>query len=309
MRLAKARRRDRSPALQTMKVLHLDSGREMRGGQWQALRLHQALLAAGHESLLLAREGAPLLQAARECEPLRPARLRQLSGDFDVVHAHDARSHSLAALLSRAPFVVSRRVAFPVKTSALSRWKYGRARRYLAVSKYVAGILLQAAVDNSRIDVVYDGVEVPLMPSNGDAVLTPYTLDPAKGMALAERAAAEAGIVLRCSENLEQDLTGARAMIYLSESEGLGSGILLAMAHGVAVIASRMGGIPELIEDGVNGILVPNDVSAVAQALRSLTPARCGELGSNARWTVQQRFTVSHMVEATVASYRKALHA
>ena len=34
-----------------MKVLHLDSGREMRGGQWQVLRLHEALLAAGHESL------------------------------------------------------------------------------------------------------------------------------------------------------------------------------------------------------------------------------------------------------------------
>ena len=286
-----------------MKVLHLDSGREMRGGQWQVLRLHRALLAAGHESLLLAREGAPLLKAARECEALRPAHLRQLSGDFDLVHAHDARSHSLAALLSKSPFVVSRRVAFPVKTSALSRWKYSRGRRYLAVSKYVAEILSQAGVDDSRIDVVYDGVEVPAMPAHGDAVLTPYTLDPAKGMALAERAAAEAGVPLRCSENLEQDLAGARAMVYLSESEGLGSGILLAMAYGVAVIASRTGGIPELIEDCVNGILVPNDVSAIAQALGSLTP----KLGSNARETVQQRFTVSQMVEATLASYRKAL--
>jgi hypothetical protein len=292
-----------------MKVLHLDSGREMRGGQWQVLRLHQALLAAGHESLLLAREGAPLLQAALECEALRPARLRQLSGDFDLVHVHDARSHSLAALLSKAPFVVSRRVAFPVKTSPLSRWKYGRARRYLAVSRYVGGILSQAGVDNSRIDVVYDGVEVSASPADGDAVLTPYTLDPAKGMALAERAAAEAGIALKRSENLEMDLASARAMVYLTQSEGLGSGILLAMAYGVPVIASRTGGIPELIEDGVNGILVQNETNAVAQALRSLTPARCAEIGSNARETVRRRFTVSHMVEATLDSYRKALDA
>jgi len=292
-----------------MKVLHLDSGREMRGGQWQVLRLHQALLAAGHESVLLAREGAPLLKAARECEALRPARLRQLSGDFDLVHAHDARSHSLAALLSKAPFVVSRRVAFPVKTSALSRWKYGRARRYLAVSKYVAGILSQAGVDDSRIDVVYDGVDVPAMPAHGDAVLTPYTLDPAKGMALAERAAAEAGVALRRSENLEQDLAGTCAMVYLSESEGLGSGILLAMAYGVAVIASRTGGIPELIEDGVNGVLVANDAGAVARALRNLDPARCREIGRKARETVLKRFTVTHMTAATLASYRKALDA
>jgi glycosyltransferase involved in cell wall biosynthesis len=292
-----------------MKVLHLDSGREMRGGQWQVLRLHQALLAAGHESLLLARDGAPLLNAARECEALRPARLRQLSGDFDLVHAHDARSHTLAAVLSKAPFVVSRRVAFPVKTTALSRWKYGRARRYLAVSKYVAGILSHAGVDDSRIDVVYDGVEVPATPADGDAVLTPWTLDPAKGMALAERAAAEAGVALRSSKNLEQDLAHALAMIYLTEAEGLGSGILLAMAHGVAVIASRTGGIPELIEDGVNGILVPNDVAAVALELRSLDPARCRGMGRKARETVQQQFTVSHMMTSTLDSYGKALRA
>jgi hypothetical protein len=292
-----------------MKVLHLDSGREMRGGQWQVLRLHEALLAAGHESLLLAREGGPLLKAARECEALRPARLRQLSGDFDLAHAHDARSHTIAALLSKAPFVVSRRVAFPVKTSALSRWKYGRAHRYLAVSKYVAGILSQAGVDDSRIDVVYDGVEIPAMPANGEAVLTPFTLDPAKGMALAERAAAEAGVALRRSENLEQDLAGARAMVYLSESEGLGSGILLAMAHGVAVIASRTGGIPELIEDGVNGILVANDAGAIAKVLRSLDPERCREMGRRARETALKRFTVRHMTAATLDSYRKALDA
>ena len=275
-----------------MRVLHLDSGREMRGGQWQVLRLHEALLAAGHESLLLAREGGPLVQATRACEALRPARLRQLSGDFDLVNAHDARSNTLAALLSKAPFVVSRRVAFPVKTSALSRWKYGRARRYLAVSKYVAGILSQAGIDDSRIDVVYDGVEVPAAPSEGDAILTPWTLDPAKGMALAERAATEAGITFVRSENLPQDLPGAGAMVYLSESEGLGSGILLAMAHGVAVIASRTGGIPEVIEDGVNGILVANDISAVADVLRNLDPERCREMGRRARETVQQRFTV-----------------
>ena len=53
-----------------------------------------------------------------------------------------------------------------------------------------------------------------------------------------------------------RDLPHARAMIYLTQSEGLGSGILLAMAHGVTVIASNTGGIPEMIENGVNGILV-----------------------------------------------------
>ena len=41
-----------------MRVLHLDTGREMRGGQWQALRLVEGLRAGGVESTLLARAGS-----------------------------------------------------------------------------------------------------------------------------------------------------------------------------------------------------------------------------------------------------------
>ncbi len=75
-----------------------------------------------------------------------------------VVHAHDAKAHTLAALASRKTFVVSRRVAFPVKRTVASRWKYRRATRYLAVSEYVAGELRKAGVPAAKIDVVYDGV-------------------------------------------------------------------------------------------------------------------------------------------------------
>jgi hypothetical protein len=93
----------------------------MRGGQWQALRLHRGLTEAGHQSLLLSREGSPLLEAVREaglpCDVLRPLRLGLLSREFDLVHAHDARSHTLAALFSRVPFVVSRRVSFAIPRS------------------------------------------------------------------------------------------------------------------------------------------------------------------------------------------------
>ena len=109
-------------------------------------------------------------------------------------------------------------------------------------------------------------------------------------------------------ENLERDLPNARAMIYLSQAEGLGSGILLAMAHGVAAIASNVGGIPELIEDGLTGILVENDARSIAEALDTLNPELYREISRNAREAVQNRFTVDHMVKATLASYRKALH-
>ena len=49
-----------------MRILHLDSGREMRGGQWQVLRLLEGLRAAGHDVTLLARAGAPLAEAVQQ---------------------------------------------------------------------------------------------------------------------------------------------------------------------------------------------------------------------------------------------------
>src|ERR1700733_12323344 len=157
-----------------MRILHLDSGREMRGGQWQVLSLHRGLIDDGYDSVLLAPEGSPLLEAAAAADlprdVLRPLRLGLLSRRFSVVHAHDARSHTLAALFSRVPFVVSRRVAFPVRDSAISRWKYRRPALFLAVSRHVATQLRDAGVEERRIEVVYDGVAVPEQPADGDSI-------------------------------------------------------------------------------------------------------------------------------------------
>jgi hypothetical protein len=290
-----------------MRILHLDSGLEMRGGQWQVLRLHRGLLERGHDSLLLARDESPLLamtqRAGLPCDVIYPLQLGSASQGFDLVHAHDARSHTFAAAFARAPLVVSRRVAFPVKDSVFSRWKYARPRLFIAVSRHVAEQLMRAGVAENRIAVVYDGVPLPAVPAAGNSVLAPYSIDPQKGMELTIEAAHLAGVPIRLSENLANDLPGARAFVYLTQSEGLGSGILLAMAHGVTVIASRIGGIPELIEDGVNGVLVDNNSEAVAAAFARIDPAA----GAAARVTVGERFTETHMVEGTLQAYTKAL--
>jgi hypothetical protein len=291
-----------------MRILHIDSGREMRGGQYQALRLHQGLLESGHESMLLARENSPLAAAAKKanlpCDVLRPLRLPLLSRSFDILHAHDSHSHTLAALFSRVPFAVSRRVAFPVRQSAASNWKYRRAALYLSVSRHVAAQLQNAGIAEDRIAIVYDGVPVPAEPAGGTAVLIPHTLDPEKGMGLALDAARIAKTAIQVSTDLANDLPHACALVYLTYSEGLGSGILLAMAHGVTVIASNVGGVPELIDDGVNGILVPNDVNAVAAALHHIHPS----LGQAARITIMERFTERHMIEGTLAAYHRIVN-
>jgi hypothetical protein len=116
-----------------MRILHLDAGKEMRGGQWQVLRLIEGLAAAGVDSTLLARAGAPLFLAARKqgwrVEPIGLTRAVREVRRHDLMHAHDAHAHTLGAIVRTRRLVVSRRVAFPVG----SRWKYSRARRYVAV--------------------------------------------------------------------------------------------------------------------------------------------------------------------------------
>jgi glycosyltransferase involved in cell wall biosynthesis len=250
----------------------------------------------------MARDGSPLLAAATQ-EKLPCTALRVPFARFDIIHAHDARSHTLGAIFARVPLVVSRRVAFPVRKGFFSTWKYRRPALFLAVSNFVSRQLQAAGVAESRISVVYDGVSVPPEPSRGTEILIPETADPEKGMALAEEAARIAGVTVRKSSNLTADLPKARAMLYITHSEGLGSGILLAMAHGVPVVASNVGGIPEVVQNEVNGLLVQNEPNCIAAALRRITPA----MGSAARATVIERFSGERMVAATIAAYERVL--
>src|SRR5206468_6279627 len=99
-------------------------------------------------------------------EPLGLTRAVLELRSHDLVHAHDARTHTMGTLLRGRPLVVARRVAFPVG----SKWKYGAARRYIAVSEFVKGVLIAGGVDASKISVVYDGVPV-LEVSQGRDVL------------------------------------------------------------------------------------------------------------------------------------------
>jgi hypothetical protein len=293
-----------------MRVLHLDAGREMRGGQWQVLRLLESLAAAGVESTLLAREGSPLFRAARSkglpVESIGLTRTVLLARRHDVIHAHDARGHTLGALISGGtPLVVSRRVAFPVR----SPWKYGRAQRYLAVSQFVKEVLIQGGVPEEKISVVYDGV--PLLDEcRGSEVLAPADGgDPLKGAPLASEGAKLAGVKLRIATNLEQDLRQAGIFVYITHSEGLGSGVLLAMSGGAPGVASRVGGLLEVIRHRENGLLVENTALAIAEAIGYLAgnPDQARQLGQAGRQTVMERFTVDHMVRHTIEAYRQVL--
>lgn len=288
-----------------MRVLHIDSGKEMRGGQWQVLSLVEGL-GPGH--VLMTSADGPLMDAARarklEVLPLSILALAKAARAAGLVHAHDARSHTWAATCGGAPLIVARRVAFPIGQSMASQWKYGRAARYIAVSDHVRGTLLQAGVPGDKIDVVYDGVRLPERLAEGTRVIAPASRDPMKGSDLVREAAAIAGVEVEFSEDLERDLPSAALLVYVTRSEGLGSAALLAMAHGVPVVASNVGGLPEVVV----GALTDNDPVAIAAAIHRVIESGA-ELRARARRVVEEKFTVERMVDETRRVYERVANA
>jgi glycosyltransferase involved in cell wall biosynthesis len=100
-------------------------------------------------------------------------------------------------------------------------------------------------------------------------------------------------------EDVEGVLAAADVLVHPSLEEGFSNAILEAMGASLPVIATRVGGNPEAVEDGVTGLLVPpRDSPALARATIGVLadPARASALGAAGRRRVEQEFTLSRMV-------------
>lgn len=97
-------------------------------------------------------------------------------------------------------------------------------------------------------------------------------------------------------------------LVHPAYMEGLGVSLLQAAAAGVPIIATRVGGIPEAVRDGENGLLVaPGDVEALLAALRRLigdAPLRA-RLSAGGRALIAREFSIDAMVEGNLAVYRE----
>lgn len=102
-------------------------------------------------------------------------------------------------------------------------------------------------------------------------------------------------------------LERSRVFVMPSRFEGLPIALLEAMAKKKPVIASKVGGIPEVIEDGKNGILIsPEAPQELAEKMSYLIndPGLCRQMGESAFKTVQERYSIEKYSEKVLNEYR-----
>jgi glycosyltransferase involved in cell wall biosynthesis len=112
------------------------------------------------------------------------------------------------------------------------------------------------------------------------------------------------------NEELVQLYNRSQVLVSPSLYEGFGLPAAEAMACGTAVVATSAGAFPEVVADGVTGMLVPPaDPDALAEAIRTLLedPELCQRMGEAGRRRVERRFTWGETARQTMALYEDVL--
>lgn len=328
-----------NPALQTLGV-DLEMVRDTAGVDLLHSHTWYANL-AGHIGGLL--HGVPHVITAHSLEPLRPWKEEQLGGGYRVSSWVEATSYSHAQAIIAVSEGMRRDVikAYPdvdparvhvvhngidtdtyrpdPDVDALVRLGVPLDRPYVLFVGRITrqkGLvhLLAAARDFDPDTVLVLAASSPDTPEIGDE--TARLID-------ALRAERGEGSVVWIQEQaslpeVRQLLTHARAFACPSVYEPLGIVNLEAMACETAVVASAVGGIPEVVVDGVTGLLVPYDADdadafemGLAAAINAVVadPERAAEMGRAGRARAISDFGWDAIAERTVNVYRAAAEA
>lgn len=158
-------------------VLHINTAKGWRGGERQVLWLTERLNAWGVRSIVAARPGRPLALKLRErglpfidfsprgeWDVVAIAALRRLARahGVNILNSHDGHANTLAAFArSRGQrFIITRRVHNAVRKNIVSRWKFARADKVIAISNVVADVMRAYGVAPERVCVIHSGVDL-----------------------------------------------------------------------------------------------------------------------------------------------------
>ncbi|MBU1097256.1 MAG: glycosyltransferase family 4 protein [Bacteroidetes bacterium] len=323
-------------AAQTIKVLHIDTEYTWRGGQQQAIYLHEALSSEGIYSALVCQPHSELLLKCRsknlkvipvkmfnELDIFAAVKIARICKreNFNFLHCHSAHSLSIGILIKLfmrdIKLIGVRRVDFHIR----NKWKYNNkyVDKVVCISDKIKKVLIEDAILEEKLITIKSGIDInkfkDVIPN--DKFRNEFNID--RNKLIVGTIAAFVGhkdyynfvsaasivcskkdnvvfvavgdgelldeIKLRVHDyNLDERFifTGYRTdigeilktfdvFVLASKKEGLGTSILDAQSTGLPVIATNTGGIPEIIEDGVTGIIVePRHPEVLASAIIDL---------------------------------------
>jgi sugar transferase (PEP-CTERM/EpsH1 system associated) len=213
------------------------------------------------------------------------------------------------------------------------------AEHFVCVSDDSARFMIEQGIAKERVRTIRNGIDLTrfafLGPSDDGPIVTVARLSPEKDVANLVRAVArvpqarfeiagdgpcraelrQLAQELKASERITfhgevRDIPGllARARLFVlpSQTEGISLTLLEAMARGLPVVATRVGGTPEVVESEVTGLLVPaRDPEALADAINSVIadPQRGRQMGQAARSRVESHFDIGAMTKQYEALY------
>lgn len=360
-----------------MKILHVETGRNLFGGAAQVLYLLEGLARRGDcESHLACPKDSAIAEAARgagipvhplgregDLDPRMALRIHRLLRRLrpDLVHVHSRRGADfwggLAARRAGIPAVLSRRVDNPEPPWWAAR-KYLLYRRVIAISEGIRRILLDEGLEGDRVVTVPSAVDGGRFqgPCDRGWFLREFGLPgEARTIGMVAQLIERKGhtYLLRALSNLRGRFPQLRVLLFgkgpLRQEleneaqrrgiadlvqfagfrddmhrilpcldlvahpalrEGLGVSLLQAAASGTPLVAGRAGGVPEVVRDGVNGLLVePGDAEALASAMAEILtdPEAAARMGRAGRALVAREFDIGAMVEGNHRVYRETL--
>jgi glycosyltransferase involved in cell wall biosynthesis len=258
--------------------------------------------------------------------------LRRAAKGADLVHAHWLAAGLVAAFAGR-PFVITLQGSgsagrfADLELARSAPWLVGfvlrRARVVICVSEVLAEAARRCGARDVR--VIPNGVPIPVqvgVEAEPAEVLYAGRLSPEKGVAVLVEATEGLNLVVAGDGPLRSlvpgalgllphaalDVLYARAAVVVlpSYSEGLPLAVVEAMAHGRPVVASAVGGIPDLVVDGETGFLVPpGDAVALRAAIEKLLAdsALRKRMGAAGRERIIELCSLDRVTQATLAAY------
>lgn len=276
------------------------------------------------------------------------ARMRAWKVDLVHAHDARSHALAMIALIGRneMPLIVTRRVSFTPRSVKI---KYGtRVTRFIAISRAVKEAMTSAGMDASRISVIHSGItpkgdvtsrdwrrELSWPPDSivcgiVGAMTSEKGIDILRriGEAMPASARQRTRVVLIGGQatgtteiggvtthsagfvsEIDPAIAGLDILLHPSRAEGLGTAVIDAMALGVPPVAFAVGGLPEVIDNEISGILVPpGDHEAFAREVARLAAdaALRSRLGDQARLKART-FDAARMTKETEAVYNELL--